>query len=112
MTSTRTCFRFLAPRFLLVLDRALDAEMVHARWQWVDVIKRALQHPGLNAALRLQNYLDNNPAYPFHQDMLPHIHADRSQHTQDLTVMYEEEQHIALGWRPQAIYMWQAQSFI
>ena len=28
-------FKFLAPRFLLAPDHVLDAERVHARWQWI-----------------------------------------------------------------------------
>ena len=35
-------FRFLAPRFLLAPDHVLDAERVHARWQWLCLRKRGL----------------------------------------------------------------------
>ena len=54
-------FRFLAPRFLLAPDHVLDAERVHARWQWLCIQKRALKLPSLNATLRLTHYLEHNP---------------------------------------------------
>ena len=33
-------FKFLAPRFLLAPDHVLDAERMHARWQWLCSLKR------------------------------------------------------------------------
>ena len=48
-----TLFKFLAPRFLLAPDHVLDAERIHARWQWACSDKRRQTMQALNAELRL-----------------------------------------------------------
>ena len=40
-------FKFLAPRFLLAPDHVLDAERVHARWQWTCSVKKEHTAPDL-----------------------------------------------------------------
>ena len=46
-------FKFLAPRFLLAPDHVLDAERIHARWQWLCSLKRSMNVQTFNAPLRL-----------------------------------------------------------
>ena len=52
----------------------------------------------LNATLRLQHYLENNQTFPLHEDVLPHLHAERVQHKLALEALHTE-QYIPLGWR-------------
>ena len=73
-------FKFLAPRFLLAPDHVLDAERVHARWQWHCNERRALKIHTLNATLRLVHYMENNQNFPSMEDLLPNLDAERQQH--------------------------------
>ena len=91
-------FRFLAPRFLLSPDHVLDAERVHARWQWACHQKRSLKMHTLNSCLRLTHYLENNETFPKDVDLLPHLQAERTQHKVHLDAI-EEAGEVALGWR-------------
>jgi hypothetical protein len=93
-------FRFLAPRFLLAPDHVLDAERIHARWQWACTLKRAMKLQTLNATLRLTHYLEHNQSFPSSQDLLPHLEAERQQHRLALEAVGDD---VALGWR----YYWQ-----
>ena len=91
-------FKFLAPRFLLAPDHVLDAERIHARWQWACTLKRAMKIQTLNASLRLMHYIEHNQTFPSHEDLLPHLHAERKQHKVDLEAV-EADEEVALGWR-------------
>ena len=94
-------FKFLAPRFLLAPDHVLDAERIHSRWQWACMTKHALKIQTLNASLRLMHYLEHNQAFPSHEDLLPHLQAEREQHRVDLEALaaLAPEEEEALGWR-------------
>ena len=94
-------FKFLAPRFLLAPDHVLDAERIHSRWQWACMTKHALKIQTLNASLRLMHYLEHNQAFPSHEDLLPHLQAEREQHKVDLEALaaLAPEEEVALGWR-------------
>ena len=89
-------FRFLAPRFLLSPDNVLDAERVHARWQWSCSIKRSLKIHNLNAILRLTHYLENQQRFPDHDDLWMHLQAERAQHAVNLRAI-DNEGDIAVG---------------
>jgi hypothetical protein len=91
-------FKFLAPRFLLAPDHVLDAERVHARWQWACTMKRALKMHSLNAYLRLTHYLESNQTFPGSDELFPHLQAEREQHRVSL-VAIEAAGEVALGWR-------------
>jgi hypothetical protein len=99
----QSLFKFLAPRFLLAPDHVLDAERVHARWQWICSQKRGLQIQTLNATLRLMHYLEHNQAMPSHQDLLPHLEAERLEHKVAWRALAADEE-VALGCR-----LWHAQ---
>ena len=98
-----TLFKFLAPRFLLAPDHVLDAERVHARWQWACQSKRSLKVQTLNACLRLTHYLENNQNFPSNEDLLPHLHAERIQHNVNLEAIVAEGE-VAFGWRREFLY--------
>ena len=91
-------FKFLAPRFLLAPAHVLDAESIHARWQWACILKRAMQIMTLNSTLRLQHHLENNLTFPLHEDLLPHLHLARVHHRLALEALDSEEEK-PLGWR-------------
>jgi len=93
-----TLFRLLAPRFLLAPDHVLDAERVHARWQWLCSVKRGLKVHMLNASLRLMHYLENNQGFPHHEDLQEHLEAERVQHNLSLAAI-EDADEIAPGYR-------------
>ena len=57
-------FKFLAARFLLAPDHVLDAERVHARWQWGCRHSNCVMLPYLNATLRLRHYTEHNTTFP------------------------------------------------
>ena len=95
-------FRFLAPRFLLAPDHVLDCERVHARWQWLCLLKRALKVHSLNACLRLTHYLEHNP-FPSNEDLQPHLQAEAHEHRVNLQAMMAEGE-IATGWRREFLY--------
>ena len=94
-------FKFLAPRFLLAPDHVLDAERVHARWQWACLIKRGLRMHGLNAMLRLCHFMENNAVFPSDEILFEHLQAEMQQHRVDLRAAAEEGV-VARGWRPPA----------
>eukprot|EP00959_Pyramimonas_sp_CCMP1952_P417550 8748244-Pyramimonas_sp.AAC.1 len=96
-------FKFLAPRFFLAPGRALDAERVHARWQWACTIKRGLKMYSLNACLRLTHYLENNQQFPSNEDLFSHLQAEQRQHRVDMRATVQEGE-IALGWRSEFLY--------
>ena len=89
-------FTFLAPRFLLAPDDVLDAERVHARWQWICSQHRGQTLPSMNGSLRLMHYIENNQGFPSHEDLLPHLEAERKQHQLAQEAL---EDDVALGWR-------------
>lgn len=92
-------FRFVAPRFLLAPDHVLDAERVHARWQWLCLVKHNMRMPSLNASLRLMHYLEHNQALPTCEDLLPYLEAEREQHRMGQAAL---DDGVALGLR----YYW------
>ena len=92
----RHLFKFLAARFLLAPDHVLDAERVHARWQWLCSSKRAQLLQAMNGTLRLTHLLEHNQAFPSHEELLPHLHDERDQHNASLRAL---EDGIASGWR-------------
>ena len=67
-------FKFLASRFLLAPDQVLDCERVHARWQWLGLLKHNLRLPLMNAWLRLRQYLESHGMeFPVSSDIQPHL---------------------------------------
>ena len=91
-------FKLLAPRFLLAPDHVLDAERIHARWQWACSQKRALKLQTLSASLRLMHYMEHNQVFPSHEDMLPNLEAERLDHKLALESLVDADE-VALGWR-------------
>ena len=91
-------FKFVAPRFLLAPDHVLDAERIHARWQWLCDKKKALKLMTLNASLRLQHYIENNQSLPSFEALLPHLQAERDNHTITMEALVADED-VAVGWR-------------
>ena len=91
-------FKFLAPRFLLAPDNVLDAERVHARWQWSCGQKTALKLHTLNASLRLTHYSEHNQTFPAHEELLPHLQAEHLEHKLAYETLVSEDD-VALGWR-------------
>ena len=91
-------FRFLAPRFLLAPDHVLDAERVHARWQWSCTLKRSLKMHSLNSCLRLTHYLEHNSGFPDSDDLFPYLQAEGKEHLLGLEAL-EEAGDVAPGWR-------------
>ena len=90
--------KFLAPRFLLAPDHVLDAERVHARWQWLCDKKKALKLMTLNASLRLQHYIENSQGLPSFEDLLPHLQAERANRRVPMEALMADED-VAVGWR-------------
>ena len=52
----------------------------------------------LHATLRLQHHLENSQTFPLHEDLLPHLRAERMQHKLTLHAL-DAEQATSLGWR-------------
>ena len=94
-------FKFLAPRFLLAPDHVLDAERIHARWQWICAAKRSLHIQSLNALLRMMFYLEHNQTFPSDEDLLPHLEAERAEHRLALGAVGPGVAH---GWRSEFLY--------
>ena len=94
-------FKFLAPRFLLSPDHVLDAERIHARWQWLCSLKRSMKVQTLNASLRLMHHLEHNHTLPDFETLLEHLEAERRQHRMALEAVDED---VALGWRSESLY--------
>ena len=99
--SYQDLFRFLAPRFLLAPDHVLDAERIHARWQWLCGIKHAIKMHTLNASLRLVHYVENNQAFPDDEVLYEHLVAEGAQHLADRRAVQQREgdEEVAMGWR-------------
>ena len=96
-------FKFLAPRFLLAPDHVLDAERVHARWQWICTVKRSIQFQALNANLRLTHHMEHNQAFPDDKDLEEHLEAERMEHKLVMQALIDDAD-VTLGWRSQFIY--------
>ena len=52
----------------------------------------------LNATLRLMHYVEHKQTVPGHDELLPHLEAERLEHRLALQRL-EEEAEVALGWR-------------
>ena len=52
-----TLFRFLAVRFLSAPDSVLDCEGVHAKWKWIEIMRRGISFKCMNAILKVQEYI-------------------------------------------------------
>ena len=89
-------FKLLAPRFLLAPDHVLDAERIHARWQWSCTSKRAQKLQYLNASLRMMHHMEHNQAWNSHEELLPHLLAEGRQHKLSLAALDED---VPAGWR-------------
>ena len=98
----QSLFRFLAPRFLLAPDHVLDAERVHARWQWLCLQKRALKLHSLNACLRLTHWMEHQ-AFPSLEELLPHLEAEAQEHRLALETLHVEGE-VAAGWKSEFLY--------
>ena len=96
-------FRFLAPRFLLAPDDVLDAERVHARWQWMCQEKRNQTMQSFNAELRLRHYLEHNQAPPEPNELLEHLEAEQADQQLRRRGL-DEAGEVALGLRASWIY--------
>ena len=94
-------FKFLAPRFLLAPDHVLDAERIHARWQWICAAKRAYKIQTLNASLKLMFFEEHNQTFPSDEDLLPHLEAERAEHRLALGAVGPDVAH---GWRSEFLY--------
>ena len=92
-------FKFLAPRFLLAPDHVLDAERMHARWQWECLDKRALKLQTLNASLKLMHYMEHNQAFPRDQELLPFLRAEKDEHELALGAAADGPEPVVHGWR-------------
>ena len=90
-------FRFLGPRFLLAPDHVLDAERVHARWQWSCIIKRSVKFQALNASLRLTHYMEHYNL-PDHNTLYPCLQAEIREHRIALQALADEDD-VVLGYR-------------
>ena len=95
-------FKFLAPRFLLAPDHVLDAERVHARWQWSCNSKRAQVLQTMNASLRLTQYVEHNQTVPADAELLPHLRAEMRHQAMSIDALYDED--IAPGWRSSFVW--------
>jgi hypothetical protein len=93
-----TLFKFLAPRFLLAPDHVLDAERIHARWQWSCGQKHALKLQTLNGSLRLMHHMEHNQTLPSHAELLPNLQAERLEHKLAYEALVTDDE-VALGWR-------------
>ena len=93
-----TLFKFLAPRFLMSPDNVLDAERVHARWQWSCLLKRGVTFQTLNASLRLTHHFENNARFPDDEIINPLLRAEAEAHKLQLEAL-EAEGVVALGAR-------------
>ena len=91
-------FKFLAPRFLLAPDSVLDAERVHARWQWDCSARRNMKMHGLNASLRLKHYSENNQAFPTSEELLEHLQVEVAEHRLSLEDIARDGE-LAKGYR-------------
>ena len=89
-------FKFLAPRFLLAPDHVLDAERIHARWQWICRAKHAQKIQSLNASLRIMHHVEQNQTFPTHEELLQHLHAEAKDHALSMDAL---EDDTPLGWR-------------
>ena len=89
-------FKFLAPRFLLAPDSVLDAERVHAMWQWICMNKMSLKLHTLNACLFLMHYMEHNQTFPNDEKLFEHLEAERLEHSLSLEAL---ETDVPFGWR-------------
>ena len=96
MGNTCECSSSWPHRFLLAPDHVLDAERIHARWQWSCKSKNALKLQNLNASLRLMHLMENNQALHAHEELLPHLLAEGRQHKLSLAALDEDA---PAGWR-------------
>ena len=96
-------FRFLAPRFLLAPDHVLDAERIHARWQWICNMKRSIKLMNLNAVLKLTHFLENNQTFPDIEELIPHLQAEAQEHKVNLQAL-ENDDEVAVGWKKEFLY--------
>ena len=80
----------------------LDAERIHARWQWLCNLKRAMQVQTLNATLRIMHHLENNQTFPDIEDLLGHLEDERLQHK--LAMEVADDDDVALGWKSEFLY--------
>ena len=60
----KNIFKFLAVRFLAAPDSVLECEGVHARWQWLCVVRRRIKFLFLNGLLKVQDYLHSFGSLP------------------------------------------------
>ena len=91
-------FKFLGPRFLLAPDHVLDAERIHARWQWSCILKRSIKFQSLNASLRLTHYREHLVNFPSHESLLPYLKAEILEHRIAKEALNDEDE-VALGHR-------------
>ena len=68
-------FYFLASRFLSAEDSVLPAEGVHARWQWICLLKRNVRFRRLVTLLKRQNYVHGRGQLPAFEVLRPWISA-------------------------------------
>ena len=66
-------FKLLADRFLGAPDSVLDAEGVHAKWKWVEHVRRRIEFRMLNAVLRLTDYGHCYGGLPDYDELGTHL---------------------------------------
>ena len=49
------------------------------------------------------HFLEHNQAFPDHEELLPHFHAEIAQHKVDLQAL-DAEEDIAQGWKSEFLY--------
>ena len=103
MGSYKELFIFIAPRFLSNPDHVLDAEGIHARWQWVEAGKRNIKLKALNAILRLASWMHFFGDLPPLQDLMPHLQAVRRHLNQQYQAVLQGGE-VAAGARSEFIY--------
>jgi hypothetical protein len=66
-------FRFAAVRFRSAPDAVLDCEGVHARWKWLELMKRGMKFHLLNAMLKLYDFTYQFGELPEFDTLVPFL---------------------------------------
>ena len=67
---------FIAVRFMSQKDHVLDAEGVHARWKWIQWVKRGIKLPSMSALLKFNAFVNKVEGGELDADqLLPHLQA-------------------------------------
>ena len=75
--SFKDLFVFIACRFLSNPDHVLDAEAVHAKWQWIALAKRNVKLKTMNSILKLSSFISEHGDLPLWDEMEPYVYQVR-----------------------------------